>query len=515
MSDSTVDIKITTSADTQPIKALEKELKGAEQAVKDIPAAAKKAEASLDNFSTEVIANLQAVKQKTQETQDALKQAGEQGGAGMVDNLSGKLAGVDWEDMLGRGAAVAAAAASGYAIGQMLGDAINRISEDGLSWDSILGTQSAEEQAGLAAVALRDSFAQIQEDYTALVQALEAGPKEDATKWLSDLDEGARRAAESLKTLHGIESAKNKAAAADAQATHADKLNEIEGSNASPADKKMQKAAADVERDTALFVLREKERQAKVEQAAMEAAQARKRITETQNIEVDQERRARAAIEVDMAEEKSRAESKTARAPITEEDPQKRVLLETRQKQQEDDAAKQVRAREAQKKGFDPDDLGSAEKEKSKLDISRKAVEKARAESRSAALKRDGTAATAGIESASDKDTMLRGSKRTLDSALRAAEVENQRAKKRQDDERAKAASSEGPHGKTGGGTNELPKVADAAKGAADANDKGNRAVVQFATATTAEMQRLRKSNEDLEKRIVALNNQMKNARTK
>ncbi len=424
MEESKLDLKIEAKADAAPIRKLDESLKDAE-------GSAQKLGKSGDAAGDELAEAFERARERIDEAKKRIADdsgAGDVGG-GLADGIKKKFAGVDWGELLGKSAAIAAAATTGWEIGEQLSAAIDRVRENGFSWQAIIGPDEAKEAADAAAGALAISFAKIREDHAALVATIERGPAESSSDWLRELDTNARRAADSLRALHEIERAGNKAAVAAINERYANKVDSIEGSDMTDAEKATARSRADVERETALFQQREQERQAEASRRAAEASAAKQRREDTESIAREQERRARMAAE---AEQYANANS------AMYDDPAAR-------KSQFDSA----RDNFLNARGFGAGDVGSEAEEKRRLEAARAASEKAAEESRRAALERDAFAASSAIESASDRNTTLGRSRRGLNQASRQAETLNQRDAERaaREQERAEREAA-----KAGGG---------------------------------------------------------------
>lgn len=403
----------------EAVKA-EEAIKEVAQATEEVAKEAEHAEDALEKFTRETREQMEALQSKLDETKDKLGETGEQGGDGMASKLKGKLSGMNWGEMLQHANAIQEAWQTGTAIGEALAGPMVRIFQDGWSWESLLGQSEAELAAEDTANAVANSLIKIREAHAELVATIEAGPADDATQWLKDLDANARRAGDSLKALHEIERAQNKSEAAAVQNKHADRVAEIEASDASDADKKRQKARADAEREAEMLELRKRERAAEYEAKKMAAAQARKRANDTAGIVDDQEARARAAAEADnYADENSAA-------------------FEGNPEAQKSNRAN-YRDSYLRSHNLDPN-LGSAKEETAKLEAARKAAEKAREDSRRANQERDTTASVNEIEGRSDVTGTQAKIDRTLSTAERAAKeaeakAEEKQAKKKRDEE--------------------------------------------------------------------------------
>jgi hypothetical protein len=483
-----LDLNIQTSANPAEVKKLDDALKATAASAESVGTAGGKAGDDLENAFASAKARIEAA-------QERIANSGEAGGdaaSSMADGIKRKFEGVDWGDLLGKTAAVTAAATTGWEIGQTLSDAIDRVRANGLSWQAIIGPDAAADAADAAAGALAVSFSRIRQDHEDLVRTIERGPAEDSADWLRELDTNARRAADSLRALHAIESAANKAAASAINERHANQVDEIEGSDMSDADKATARSRADAERETALFQQREAERQAEVSRRAAAANAARQNRVDTESIAAEQERRARLAAEADQAAAAMAAQYDNPEAKASQGQAARENFLNAR--------------------GVSPDELDSGPKEAQKLEAARAAAARAAEASRRAALERDSAAASAQIESAADRNATLGRTRRGLNQASRQAEEYNVRDEQRAAREQEREARSGGGGGGDKGAA-EMKGAEAATREAAKSADSGNAAVVQFAQTATAEMERLKQSHEATLQKLKLLESQMKNAR--
>ena len=138
----------------------------------------------------------ETIDQKLAEIRGKAGAAGEAMGGEMVDGVKRGGKGFDIDEMIGKGAAIAGAAAAGIEIGTALADGIERIHERGLSWDAILGKYDARFDESLAR--WRDGMAKALED-------LGKEPPPTLLDYLNQVKEAAKAAVQELEHLDRLQ----------------------------------------------------------------------------------------------------------------------------------------------------------------------------------------------------------------------------------------------------------------------------------------------------------------------
>ncbi len=370
--DTTLDLSIRTKADTAGINATADALSKAEAKARDLGAASTVAGDAMESAMESAKAKIQAAEQSINAAKSSAADNGKMAQIGAVVDV---------------GNTVVNAAKAGWEIGKALREPLERVLQDGFSISNLLGL---DEGAQETAAQTRAAFNDIAAAHAELVEKLNS-PPDNAGDWLRELAQASDFASAALERLQRIQKAQDSAAAKLEDAKHKANVEGIEGGGGTDADKARAMAEETARHEAEKLKQREAARAGTVNQAKQEAQRAQSDRLEKEGVLFEQDKRARLAIEADLAGKERAAHYSDAPewARKEQEEEGRRIFLKER--------------------GANPDAIGSAKDEMQAREKAAQAVAAARIQEKKKSDAIAGVEAVAGIEGAADKQATASG----------------------------------------------------------------------------------------------------------